>query len=1298
MPRASLLDYVLLREIGQSNRKAPHIAEQYAEDCAAKATLNKSCQLNENVRATFLMVFSPDGSRIASTHGDHSVRITNISTGKCERTLTGHPRTPWCVAFHPTSNKILGSGCLAGEVRIWDLHGGGSEVWRSEKGTVISSVAFHPTEQILVIATGNELLMWNWNEEQPNVRISTAHEYERVRWVRFDHLGRFLYTGICNGSTVHRDDNNEYSHIGEPPSENIEETREEDSRRLALRHQFFEFLERYRYERLRARHLAGEDADVTNTVMHQPIPLPRPTSPAHIQALEEARQYASLVSMDNGWQHRTENNNNNNRSQPQSSESLNWPTQPYRDSPRPHLPPAEMRENTEVDDNVLLDQTSTTSRLSTTSQLTGETSAATQGAQSPWRRRQLFDFGPGSLRASTQNSSSSGNNVWRRRSAFSTHIQRRSFLNNDNTGEGLRRVSNDGHISGDGDSFGLHFNRPRSPLTEADWGPSTAGHAQGSSDTLPILRSRLNVVDALRREIGEHRAGVNRQRRYIILGRVDGAPNAVDSDDEAGSHPADSSTDRQQNLQASRSAIRNLSFGDPEQPARRVGNPLLSSNSNLSQHRNEGESNSEADIGCPAIVVTASQEGHQPSSQTESGAHNQKRNDSSDLHLTDRMPLIDTGSNSQSSHTLTSPPAQTIADTSQGGSPSREHPDSTSSTQDPCSASTSQSAAYSLFRSRYSRYSHLGPSSSGTARCRSLSFQNSPPARDSGNQGCYNLDSQNNSSVTTSSNNNSTTTSNNSNASISDLIRGGSGNDNPSANSTIDLSNSCNRGQTYTGTGLGSSGGNPPVTSGHPPVGGTSGRYWQSNANRHYNIRSNRYCTLSSRNQNSRAREQDPFLSRAGVDLPCTSEDQPSTSAGSSSHDSSSLQTSSTSQDSSSGSESPSAWRPMRETHRQRQDRLRNYLDDIRGGGGGSGSRQEQRMTERRRLCPLHRTYHSNSGLESHRSLVENARERGRWNRWEARRRELDRLRTENERRQQQAWRTLQRRYLHPHYSVNILDEAINQPNDAFQTAINRTIASVFMGSGEAAVANNIVNITHRIQQWDLRDNPVPDIMDANANIVVPNCKLHNDASCGLSQDGRYLATFVGSHRGFPDDTILGVFSLQQDNLGQCVFTKSFGPNAISVSVSPLNNYILVGLAAKRLAWVFTEKQVVAQVFKLVQPLGGESSMKHVMDITHPCAGEIPTHVSVNSAGWLPTVGAGLVYGTNRGDLCICTPGKLRSAPGEEGEVNSNIHRNIMHMLGYQVPRTISTATQTARPRQNSSTQTSDSEAWSEEM
>lgn len=59
---------------------------------------------------------------MASTHVNHNIYITEVKTGKCLHSLVGHRRTPWCVTFHPTIPGLVASGCLDGEVRIWDLH------------------------------------------------------------------------------------------------------------------------------------------------------------------------------------------------------------------------------------------------------------------------------------------------------------------------------------------------------------------------------------------------------------------------------------------------------------------------------------------------------------------------------------------------------------------------------------------------------------------------------------------------------------------------------------------------------------------------------------------------------------------------------------------------------------------------------------------------------------------------------------------------------------------------------------------------------------------------------------------------------------------------------------------------------------------------------------------------------------------------------------------------------------------------------------------------------------------------
>ena len=90
-------------------------------------------------------------------------------------------------------------------------------------------------------------------------------------------------------------------------------------------------------------------------------------------------------------------------------------------------------------------------------------------------------------------------------------------------------------------------------------------------------------------------------------------------------------------------------------------------------------------------------------------------------------------------------------------------------------------------------------------------------------------------------------------------------------------------------------------------------------------------------------------------------------------------------------------------------------------------------------------------------------------------------------RRQDRTWTSLQRRHLHPHYAVSILDDTVNRQSDGLQGAINRAIAGAFMGTGEAAVANNIVNLTHRIQRWDFRKCDIPDVSDGEFTNILPS-------------------------------------------------------------------------------------------------------------------------------------------------------------------------------------------------------------------
>ena len=67
----------------------------------------------------------------------------------------------------------------------------------------------------------------------------------------------------------------------------------------------------------------------------------------------------------------------------------------------------------------------------------------------------------------------------------------------------------------------------------------------------------------------------------------------------------------------------------------------------------------------------------------------------------------------------------------------------------------------------------------------------------------------------------------------------------------------------------------------------------------------------------------------------------------------------------------------------------------------------------------------------------------------------------------------------HVHTAVVIASEEDEQSEVALHTAVNRAIAGAFAGSGEAAVANNIIDTTHRLQFWDSACQKMPDIANS---------------------------------------------------------------------------------------------------------------------------------------------------------------------------------------------------------------------------
>ncbi|PKA58754.1 Protein Mut11 [Apostasia shenzhenica] len=159
----------------------------------------KYCPLLPPPRSTIAAAFSSDGKILASTHGDHTVKIIDCRTGKCLKVLSGHRRTPWVVRFHPLCSEILASGSLDHEVRLWDARTadciGSRDFYRP-----IASIAFHAQGELLAVASGHKLYIWSYNRRgeasSPTIVLKTRRSLRAVHF--HPHAAPFLLTAEVN--------------------------------------------------------------------------------------------------------------------------------------------------------------------------------------------------------------------------------------------------------------------------------------------------------------------------------------------------------------------------------------------------------------------------------------------------------------------------------------------------------------------------------------------------------------------------------------------------------------------------------------------------------------------------------------------------------------------------------------------------------------------------------------------------------------------------------------------------------------------------------------------------------------------------------------------------------------------------------------------------------------------------------------------------------------------------------------------------------------------------------------------
>ncbi|XP_068873416.1 activating molecule in BECN1-regulated autophagy protein 1 isoform X2 [Aphelocoma coerulescens] len=955
------------RERGTQALGAQRLLQELVEDKTRWMKWEgKKVELPDSPRSTFLLAFSPDRTLMASTHVNHNIYITEVKTGKCVHSLVGHRRTPWCVTFHPTIPGLIASGCLDGEVRIWDLHGG-SESWFTDSNNAIASLAFHPTAQLLLIATANEIHFWDWSRREPFAVVKTASEMERVRLVRFDPLGHYLLTAIVNPSNQQSDEEVEIS---------VDSTEMPHYRQRAI-------------------------------LPSQPV---RRTPLLH-------NFLHMLSSRSSGIQENAPSTSSGATGTSFSSVQ----TEPYQ-------PP--------------------------------EQASVAQEEQGILNRPSAF---------STVQSSTAGNTLR-------------------NLSLGPTRRSLSGSLAGHQSRYQQSAREMASGLGGSDWSRTVLNMSSRSElEAMPPPRtsaSSVSLLSVLRQQEGGSQASVYTS---ATEGRGFLAPGAeVNSGSSAGpSNPASIRNELHCDLRRfflEYDRLQELDQGIGGEP------------SQSQQAQEMLNNNIEPDRPGPS---------HQQTPQSNENNSNLSRGHLNRCRACHNLLTFNNDTLRWERSTPSYTPGQ-VQSTFEGVPPN-----------------TSQVQPAERTEGRAPASSRLQLGSSST----------------------------------------------------------------PQEERTV--------GVVF-----------------NQETGHWERVYSQSASSRPGNVSQealNQEMPEESSEEDSLRRRllESSLISLSRYD-----------GAGSREHpiypDPARL--------------SPAAY------YAQRMIQYLSRRDSIR-----QRSMRYQQNRLRSSSSSASTSENSSPSVEGNDLEFEDFEDNG------------DRSRHRAPRNARMSapslGRFVPRRFLLPEYLpyAGIFHER-GQPGLATHSSVNRVLAGAVIGDGQSAVASNIANTTYRLQWWDFTKFDLPEISNASVNVLVQNCKIYNDASCDISADGQLLAAFIpSSQRGFPDEGILAVYSLAPHNLGEMLYTKRFGPNAISVSLSPMGRYVMVGLASRRILLHPTTEHMVAQVFRLQQPHGGETSMRRVFNVLYPMPADQRRHVSINSARWLPEPGLGLAYGTNKGDLVICRPEALNS-------------------------------------------------------
>ncbi|MCS6936254.1 MAG: WD40 repeat domain-containing protein [Candidatus Bipolaricaulota bacterium] len=153
------------------------------------------------------VAFSPDGRLLASGALDQTIKLWEVASGSLVRTLSGPTNIVFSVAFSPDGQLLASDSCgrtdrsgrcIQGEIKLWEVSSGREVRTLSGHTRGVWSVAFSPNGQLLASgANDRNIKLWEVTSGQ-EVRSLAGHRINLIVSVIFSPDGRLLASGSAD--------------------------------------------------------------------------------------------------------------------------------------------------------------------------------------------------------------------------------------------------------------------------------------------------------------------------------------------------------------------------------------------------------------------------------------------------------------------------------------------------------------------------------------------------------------------------------------------------------------------------------------------------------------------------------------------------------------------------------------------------------------------------------------------------------------------------------------------------------------------------------------------------------------------------------------------------------------------------------------------------------------------------------------------------------------------------------------------------------------------------------------------